>query len=551
MNVESLSVKLAIKKISLYLKRDDMRPYFVIADDATTLAEFQKTFEDFERIYVSEFCTGDALLDSDLLIEKLQKGTENALCFGLGEYVYFSGQEHILSKLYDKNLERKMIFICRGIANLLENLSCEDGKFRANRLCKIEGKSSFDVVKYKPSLNRDTYHDLKRDFETDAKNFSELLRLLEREQRTTVSVKSELQLQNVREINSFYEAIKSRKPNLEVADDALSEEQWREYFFDDNCENYPAEHWRTFAASFTGKISGEYLQYVATHSANYDEYRKNLFFALLDIDDGKIFWKFYQERKKILRGMNSAYLGEYLARLAKLSAASDVVRYLTDNTLAERRAMIQAVQGQKPLPAMLRQNYRAMDAYLTEYDFGDTAITKYFQRYKQIKVSNVLDNAFVAQVEAFAKSRPYNKFATRQAVLDSVNRNSKLYWLDALGVEFLGCIIALASQAELTAKITVDRAELPTLTELNKEFYEEWSGDKFKKNSKLDELKHAKARNSAPLYISEELEIIAETVTEIKNSLSSSFKEFFSDASAFKKIIPKSKKSSSNFSLTE
>lgn len=71
----------------------------------------------------------------------------------------------------------------------------------------------------------------------------------------------------------------------------------------------------------------------------------------------------------------------------------------------------------------------------------------------------------------------------------------------------------------LSAKIEIARAELPTLTLQNKNFYEDWQGDKFNKNSKLDALKHSPEKFSAPIYIDEELKIIDDVLKEIKNSL--------------------------------
>jgi len=127
-------------------------------------------------------------------------------------------------------------------------------------------------------------------------------------------------------------------------------------------------------------------------------------------------------------------------------------------------------------------------------------------------------------------SRPYNKFETRQKILDEAIPTAKLYWLDALGVEFLGYIKARAMQAEIFATIKVARAELPTLTCQNKNFYDEWRGDKFDKNQQLDELKHSPEKFdgdkcSAPTYIDDELKIIDNVIAEIKNSLTNQHAE--------------------------
>lgn len=228
----SLSFDDAVKKIRIYLRQDNFRPYFVIADGAAEREKLKKFFKGLERIYVSDFCRGDVPLDTDLLIEKLNAPEGNALCFGLGEYIYFTAQENILLTLQDRNFNRKIIFICRGIANLLERLADADFKFRTNNICKVTGKGNFFVMKFSPNI----------DVETDAQNFSELLKLLESGKCDSVSVKTRLPLAQIKEINTFYDAIKSREPRFTALPDALNEEQWREYFFNDKCDGYPPEH---------------------------------------------------------------------------------------------------------------------------------------------------------------------------------------------------------------------------------------------------------------------------------------------------------------------
>lgn len=329
-------------------------------------------------------------------------------------------------------------------------------------------------------------------------------------------------LVNVQEINNFYDAIKSREPQFTAPLDALNVEQWREYFFDDNCDGYPLEHWRSFAAGFKNKISNTYLRFVFNRSANFEAYQRNLFFALLEVDDEKNFAEFYSLRKAAVKNILSPHLVEYLERLKNLP---DALKYLTDNTAEERRTMIEAVQGKEKIPDVFKKNYAAMSDYLADYDFGDAAITDYFRRYKKIKLCNVDDEDFKQQVRELATKRLYNKFETRQKILDEANPAAKLYWLDALGVEFLSYIKARANQAQLSATIKIARAQLPTLTSQNKNFYDEWRGNKFDKNQQLDELKHspekfsADGKCSAPTYLDDELKIIDAVIDEIKFSL--------------------------------
>ena len=510
--MESLTLANAIKKIRLYLNRDTLRPYFVISDDIAQCNGLKNFFgKTFNHIYVSDFCNDDFPIDTDLLVEKLNSLEKNTLVFGLGEYLHFTGQENILRMLQDKNFNKKVIFICRGITNLLEKLADEDFKFHSNQICRVVGQENFSVVKYNPNIN----------LKTDAENFYELLKLAEAG-KNFISVKSRLPLINVKEINTFYDALKNREPHFTAPPNALTENQWLEYFSDDKCEGYAPEHWRSFAAGFQNKISNPYLKYVFEHSANYDEYRKNLFFALIDVDE-KHFEEFYFFRKSAVKNISAQYLTEYLERLEKLSL--DATKFLTDNTAVERRAMIQYLQGKEKIPTPFKKNYPAMKDYLSDYDFGNDEITNYFRRYKEIKLCNVDDENFKNLVQEFSLSRPYNKFVTRQTILDKSDKNSKLYWLDALGVEFLGYIKMRATQLGLVVKIETARAELPTLTSINKNFYDDWRGAKFEKNSSLDELKHspekfnANGKCSAPTYIDDELLILDKVIDEIKIAL--------------------------------
>ena len=513
--MENLSVDAAVKKIQIYLRQDNLRPYFVSVDGAAECAEFKNFFKDFGRIYVSDFCRGDTFPDTDELIDALKVVEKNSLCFGLGEYVCFSAHENILRKLQDRTFNRKIIFVCRGIANLLERLAETDFKLRTNNLCKIAGATNFSVVKFAANI----------DVPTDAQNFSELLKLFESGQNISVSVKTKLPLVKVREINSFYDAIKNREPRFTALPDVLDEAQWREYFFDDKCDGYPPEHWRTFAAGFKKNFADSYLQHVFNISATYAAYRKNLFFALLDVADEKIFDEFYPLRKAAVKNISAEYVAEYLERLKNFPTGSNVIKFLTDNTAEERRAMIQAVQGKEKIPAILTKNFSAMADYLSDYDFGDERITKYFRRYKKIKVCNVDDADFKNLVRAFALERPANKFETRRAILDRADTAAKLYWFDALGVEFLGYIQSAAARNGLSVQIKIARAELPTSTAQNKNCCDDWRGDKFDKNSALDELKHspekfsADGKCSAPTYIDDEFKIIDAAISEIKIAL--------------------------------
>jgi hypothetical protein len=109
---------------------------------------------------------------------------------------------------------------------------------------------------------------------------------------------------------------------------------------------------------------------------------------------------------------------------------------------------------------------------------------------------------------------------TRNDYLDSLkSKDTFLLFFDCLGVEYLSFISELANKYDLSISIRIARANLPTVTSLNNDFYIQWPFD-CNKNSKLDDLKHNKDNQyisipyQSATYLVKELDIIAEVISE-------------------------------------
>ena len=376
--MKMFDVEYVVAKIQNYLRQSTTRPFFIIADGAVERDELKKHFNDLAQIYVSDFCAGDLPLDLDALLDKLFLLDSPAIVYGIGEYIYFTGQARIFPALQNKNFPQKVVFLCRGIHDLIVRSAADDSKFSGNYFCAMSGEWNLSVLKRSP------------EDDADAKNFTEFLRLVEQTARTQIGIVTSLPLLNTIETPAPEDTIQREPPRV------------------------------------------------------------------------------------------------------------------ADNSSLEKEKLL--------------------DFYLAEFKFGDATLTEYFQQYKTIKLRNLAAADFVAKVRELADQRPFNEFETRQSILDRLNNSSavKLYWLDALGVEFLSFITAYAAQIGLVTKIEIARADLPTLTTFNRTFYDEWLGDKFDKNPKLDELKHTpekilKRRESFPEhYILSELKIIGAALEAIR-----------------------------------
>jgi hypothetical protein len=164
------------------------------------------------------------------------------------------------------------------------------------------------------------------------------------------------------------------------------------------------------------------------------------------------------------------------------------------------------------------------------FDCGELSplFNQYFSDYKCQKLTNYIEPKFDEQVRTLAKQRVYNLLATRNEIFDQIDKsNVFLYWLDALGVEYLGLIQSLCKELGLVLKIHIARAQLPTNTSNNRDFFDEWNGMGKKHNMLLDEFKHKSnskynyEQNKLPIHLAKELDIITEVLDEVALKLAS------------------------------
>lgn len=259
--------------------------------------------------------------------------------------------------------------------------------------------------------------------------------------------------------------------------------------------------------------SQSYLGIVASKTDALSSLLETAKAAILDISvaDSR-FPKFYEQRKTLLKDCNDADMANFIPQIYRQGA--DRIAYLTDNTKVEKQAIIVSL-GEGAKTDHLKTNYPDLYAYLQDYRFGDDSLTTYFAAYKKCKVNNKTDAEFEEIVNKNATSRPYNTLPSRTSVFSGIDSDKTLLiFLDAMGVEFLGYVKEVCAELKLRFVPSIARANLPTITTLNKEFYDEWQGSKEPPIKGIDDLKHHPERgydfnNSPyPIHLSEELEVV-------------------------------------------
>lgn len=127
------------------------------------------------------------------------------------------------------------------------------------------------------------------------------------------------------------------------------------------------------------------------------------------------------------------------------------------------------------------------------------------------------------------EANPYNLLLpARSEKIESVDMSGAFaYFIDAMGVEFLGYISEKSKQKKLLPKITVCRSELPSITSRNKEFLDVFAEHNVQCKSikQIDDIKHHGAENFTlenspyPTHLIRELEIIDHVLDLIKLDL--------------------------------
>ncbi len=507
--MKTVSADDALESIQKYLTNDVATPFIVVVDDGVEYADIVNGLSTLSQMHVSNFCTtDDAFPDNDALCCAISAVTQNTLLLGLGESVRLGGNESIIGRVKDLFVSSKVVVLCRGIREAVKALCSDDKKFNIERrVCFLKAGTSFEVVKFPTFLNVSA-----------EKGIKALLRRLESGAVNTVFVKTALSLKNIREVHSAYEAIQQVEPTFLLPSSCLSEALWAEYLADRSLEGYELFHWRTFLKLKQEPPRDIYLKYVIDKADDFDAYKKLVFTALLDFaPNDKRFLAMYTARKALLKNVKDNEIADYIAE-TKIKDAERIY-YLTDNTLSERQAIIETLDGVPNIPNDLKYIYPALSEYLYDYSFGGTKgdlLTRYFAEYKRQKLTNRLSPKFYEKVLALAVdgSRPYNSLKTRGEVLDSLNKNNTaLYWMDALGAEYIGYIQSRAKSLGLKITVHTVRANLPTITSFNSDFYDAWNGIKTQ-TKKLDEVKHDGEQDfnyettKLPIHLATELQII-------------------------------------------
>lgn len=278
------------------------------------------------------------------------------------------------------------------------------------------------------------------------------------------------------------------------------------------------------------------LKAASEHCENVSQLIREIYRSILVLDSASgDFPQFYSERKALLAELTDSD-DEAVDFCSILRAEkSNPLPYLTDCTQIERETIIKVLadkgtqENRQETEAALKYVFPKLYSYMQPYNFGNPTLNEYFSQYKYQKLINRIFPEFEQTVAEQSKLREHNLILKpRSEVVEKLDKtNSCLYFVDALGAEYLGYIMQKCAEIKLAADIQVCRCELPSLTCCNKDFAEAFEEARAKVFSikKLDEIKHHGeesfdyTQNKYPTHLIKELDIITEVLNSARTNL--------------------------------
>jgi hypothetical protein len=551
-----------LDSVKHYLELEDINtPFFLfVGDDKYTTVLNDLSGIGISFLNISDFCTNnDKVPNFDTFLERLKTigangHGEKAVVFGVGEYLALCGRNGTareISRLKDYNIgNSKVVLVLRGITYQSEELQ-KDPRFDKRRFFVIDKavcEISFTLVTSNFGLS-------------GIEGFRALLIKLENGFYGNMTINTMVNIDNalfpVRKITSTYEGIQYIFKNFNLPRSCGNDEQWavllKELSQNDNSIDkvfetngiatdaetelsksfYGSEYkdWLAFIMFkyYINRLNNSYLRFVLEKTNSFDELKSNILNAIIEMPHtDKRFTKFYEGRKNLLENFSESDVAAFIVNNRQNNLES--IYKLTDTTNVEKEEIIKWIT-KNGYVQQIDKIYPALAAYARNYVFKSTVLddllTEYFDDYKKQKITNTLEKTFIEKVEGLAKNpRIYNRLPSRSEILDGLDKNdSFLCWVDALGVEYLAFIEELAKKHDLSIFIKIARAELPTITSINKKFYDTWPTEKKIKIEGLDETKHKETggysyiKEKLPIHLVKELDIISDVINRAATNL--------------------------------
>lgn len=542
------------REVQNYISSAKGLPFFYVVGDedyCSVLEELKQV--DISVVRMSDFCfkgKDDKFPSVDELVDYFRTSdvdhrSNKFVVVGLGEYLALRGPS-----IADKELRRlknttlgnaRAVLLLRGVSTQATKIIQDDNKMTAQQRAYISANPLTNI----------SITNIPEDVGLVAKSgVKYLLRALEDGASGNIYASTSLLLDHtlfpLTTLSGAYSVVNLLVEGFSLGSGLGTEEQWQrllkdlnkcgkdikavfdkygidERIVDDLClavSGLEYRNWLVFLyfKANTDKIQNSYLKLVVDGTLNFEDFKTNLMVKITEFSHkDRHFRHLYDERKRLLKDFPEEDIAIFV-RANEIDPKESFYR-LTDNTLLEKKTAVKWI-ARNGIKEAITYVYPALDTYLKKYIFDcpvfASELTEYFDAYKRQKVSNQILKDFVKLVEMYASDIIYAQLPTRDNAIKAIadKGSAYLYWIDALGVEYLSYITALAKKKGLSIHTDIVRSDLPTITSINKQFYEQWTGGKKYKEEQLDNIKHKEkggyffTDDEDPIHIPAELAVI-------------------------------------------
>lgn len=555
------------KRIESFLASNKRWPVvvdFLNRDDMNLFIEHFRVGEN-HILSAGEFCGKDGTLKVEEISNTVETNAGNVFVAYLTAFLKLQGEKNAkntLKSFLSKSVCGHVVFVtykCRSLLKFTDARFSERGQ-----IFLIDGDEDEEnsICLISPEL-KDAFPDCYAGFESIGEAF-------EKGSKSPVYIATDVNknlfeksIINITQMNNGYDVLCDKEPILKKIPNRFGTPQQWNYLLksmgnsnfsyviekkfgsslelENNIKEYITyssnRQWLYFVVlSVLGAKKNRYLQQAVFNTAHYNEFVKSLFRTILMTDKSDpLFWELYNERKALLHCFSSM-LNETVDFCKVVSVKEeDAIYYLTDLTQLEKEKIIEWIDrygehySASDLISIMEKVYPDLAAYLSNYRFKNPLLNSYFESYKYQKVINKILPSFETVVDEQAHELEFVEILQpRTTIVDKIDfTNAHGYFVDALGVEYLGFIQSKCNEYGLSVSITCGRCELPSLTSHNKEFLETCANNSCPVSDlkTLDEIKHHGEDSfdyekvKKPVYLIKELEVIDLLLKKIRANI--------------------------------
>lgn len=562
----------AIQKTEKYFSSQDTHPRLVNVNNQSDAEAFRLHFSmaNVSVITVADLSMKDENLSEDVLFHSINIADGKMLLTRISTYYKLLGEQQLRNLLQKiqciSRADLKLVVLCYQCEGVLQDL---DRRFRSYVYLVDGEKTALPQLVFTaygiPVPQGVSVVEGIHNFSDSVERYV-CQELFVYTKKTRTSYPASLFI--IRERSNAYEAICALDPTTnQLSEKYGTQSEWEEALADfhkyGSWENYISEQivpttnlegaaysWQNYSdfkrwLFFIGlKLYGTKhnwcLNQAALASESKNDLVRGVFRCILKLNySDNDYWVHYDQRKTLIKLMGNpdSEVNDYCSMVR--SKGIDALYYLTDSTKAERNLIFELLDtysqalGRERIVSALEHVYSDLYDYLQPYSYNIPLLDYYFNEYKFQKVFNRIDPEFLRIVNEQSEKREFNLLLpSRSEIVDKVTKiDTAVYFMDAMGVEYLSFIMAECKRHNLLAYVKLGHCEIPSLTSFNKEFvqtFKDGGADLIPDDNgikSLDELKHHGEEefdyrnNKLPTYLSRELEIIAEIIEKISTKI--------------------------------